>query len=86
MAEVSFAAVMKWVSTPDHFEQLFFDLQERERAMTLVHQKHADDELMSIPGLPNDCLDVKEARKHFSSHGVRLFEQQVYVVPCYYNM
>ena len=30
MAEVSFAAVMKWVSPPDHFEQLFFDLQEHE--------------------------------------------------------
>ena len=39
MSEVSFSAVMKWVTVHDHFEQLFLDLQERERTLTLMRQK-----------------------------------------------
>ena len=83
MGEVSFSAVMKWVTTPDHFEQLFFDLQERERTVALVRQKQADDELMSIVGLPSDRPEIKQARNFFSSHAVRLFEAQLYAVECY---
>ena len=83
MGEVSFSAVMKWVSTPDHFEQLFFDLQERERTVTLIRQKQADDELMSISGSPSDPREIREARKHFSTHSVRLFQEQLEAVSCY---
>ena len=82
MGEVSFSAVMKWVTVPDHFEQLFFDLQERERTLTLMRQKQADDELMSIAGPPTDRAEIKEARKHVSSYAVRLFEAQLYAVEC----
>ena len=83
MGEVSFSAVMKWVTVSDHSEQLFFDLQERERTLTLMRQKQADDELMSIAGPPTDRAEIKEARKHVSSYAVRLFEAQLYAVECY---
>ena len=61
MGEVSFAAVMKWVSTPEQFEELFFDLQERERTLSLVRQAQADDELLSISGPPNEPPELRQA-------------------------
>ena len=73
MGEVSFPAVLHWVTRVDDFTKLLLDTCERERVLHLQRNEESALTFLNWRKRPSDHYSVSEARSHISDYGCHLF-------------
>ena len=77
MGEVSFAAVLRWVTRVDDFTKLFADTCERERVLHLQRSEECALSYLNWRASPSDHFAVRAARAHISDYGCQFFAKQL---------
>ena len=80
MGEVSFAAVLRWVTRVDDFTKLFADTCERERVLHLQRSEECALSYLNWRASPSDHFAVRAARAHISDYGCQFFAKQLRLV------
>ena len=80
MGEVSFAAVLRWVTRIDDFTRLLTDTTERERVLHLQRSEECSLTFLNWRSSRNDHYAVVAARAVISDHGCYLFAKQLRLV------
>ena len=82
MGEVSFAAVLHWVTRIDDFAKLLADTCERERVLHLQRNEECAHSFLNWRSAKSDHPAVRDARAHISDHACHLFAKQLRLVRC----
>ena len=77
MGEVSFSAVLRWVTRVDDFTKLLFDTVDRERVLHLQRNEECALTFLNWRAKPADHPAVRAARGYFSDHACHLFAKQL---------
>ena len=80
MGEVSFSAVLRWVTRVDDFTKLLFDTVDRERVLHLQRNEECALTFLNWRAKPADHPAVRAARGYFSDHACHLFAKQLRLV------